>query len=94
MINLSNVEDFCNWMVANFSASFDCSKTRRGFVILGSFFTNSGQLISLSLVIHNSSIDVVALDQSRRSVFSTKVTGNINHDSRVLDFLYRVSQEY
>lgn len=94
MVDIQDVYAFCRRLQVEVSAGFYESRTPSSVVITGEYFTYSGQLLSILIVVNAAKVSVKFFDLSKRLLFTEVTSSGISTSNRLLSFVHRSLSRY
>lgn len=94
MINPQDVYQFCEQMRFNYNAGFFQTPIHNGVKITGEYYTRSGQLLSMVITMYSNKVEIRVYDSAKRMIFTETTKGNINNNTRLLNFINHSINQY
>lgn len=94
VINPQDVYLFVNSMRQNYNAGFIEQPLQNGVRLTGEYYTHSGQLLTITFAVTYAKVETKIYDSARRLIFNDSTTKNINHNTRLIQFIQRSINAY
>lgn len=89
MINMKEVSAFCNMLSQNYGVRFVTNRSMAGYNIIGEFYTQKGQFITLVLEVTKLSVKTKVYDAQRRLLYSD-TTKSLMSNQKFMVFIHRL----